>query len=86
MTEHWNGTSWTLVPSPSVTANNAQDTLSEVAALGSAHVWAVGRTLQGFVANNTLPLHWDGKAWQIDRMGSRGDAVSARHHPPDASR
>src|ERR1022692_3527156 len=38
--EHWNGTAWTLVPSPSVTAGNAQDTLSSVSAIGSSDVWA----------------------------------------------
>lgn len=78
VTEHWNGTSWTLLPSPSVTANNAQDTLSGVAALGSADVWAVGSTLQGFVANNTLALHWNGNDWQIvPSATSGGDFLNA---------
>lgn len=45
VTEQWNGTSWTQVPSPSVTANNTQDTLSAVVALGAGDVWAVGSTL-----------------------------------------
>jgi hypothetical protein len=45
VTEQWNGTSWTLVPSPSVTANGTQDTLSAVTALGAGDVWAVGSTL-----------------------------------------
>jgi hypothetical protein len=78
VTEHWNGTSWTLVPSPSVTANNAQDTLSGVAALSSTDVRAVGSTLQGFVTNNTLALHWDGNAWQIvPSATSGGDFLNA---------
>jgi hypothetical protein len=63
--EHWNGTAWTLVPSPSVTAGNAQDTLSSVSAIGSSDVWAVGAALQNFSVNQTLAEHWDGTAWQI---------------------
>ena len=64
VTEQWNGTSWTLVPSPSVTANGTQDTLSAVTALGSGDVWAVGSTLQNPVSS-TLAEHWNGTTWQI---------------------
>ena len=75
VTEHWDGTSWTLVPSPTVTANNAQDTLGGVAALGSKDVWAAGTTLEGFVTNNTLALHWNGTSWQIVPSADKGSDV-----------
>jgi hypothetical protein len=65
VTEHWDGTSWTLVSSPFPTANNAQNTLSGVAAFGSNDVWAVGTTLTNFSSDQTLALHWDGTAWSI---------------------
>ena len=44
VTEHWNGTAWSVVPSPSVTAGGVQDFLSSVSAIGSSDVWAVGST------------------------------------------
>lgn len=53
-----------MVPSPSVTANGAQDTLSAVTALGGGYVWAVGSTLQNPVSS-TLAEQWNGTAWQI---------------------
>jgi hypothetical protein len=65
VTEHWDGTAWTLVPSPTITASNAQDTLIGVTALGTGDVWAVGQTLSNFTTTSTLALHWDGTSWQI---------------------
>jgi hypothetical protein len=65
VTEHWDGTSWTLVNSPFPTANNAQNALAAVAAFGSKDVWAVGTTLTNFSSNQTLALHWDGTGWSI---------------------
>jgi hypothetical protein len=44
VTERWDGHRWTLISSPSVTDNNAQDVLAGVAALSSADVWAVGQS------------------------------------------
>ena len=60
--EHWNGTSWTVISSPSP---NASDTvLSGVAALTTSNVWAVGEYTSG---SNSLTLveHWDGHLWSI---------------------
>ena len=57
--EHWNGTSWTVVPSPNPNpqGNNG---LGAVAAVSSANVWAVGEQLQG-----PFTEHWDGTSWSI---------------------
>jgi len=50
----------------SVTANNTQDTLSAVVALGTGDVWAVGSTLPvPSEQAQTLAEHWNGTAWQI---------------------
>jgi len=56
---HWNGTSWTVVPSPNPNpqGNNG---LGAVAAVSSADVWAVGEQLQG-----PFTEHWDGTNWSI---------------------
>lgn len=62
--EHFDGTSWSVVPSPSVTAGGAQDFLASVSAIGSSDVWAVGFT-QDLGTSQTLAEHWDGTSWQI---------------------
>jgi hypothetical protein len=58
--EHWDGTAWTVVPSPDVAGQSNE--LNAVRAKSAADVWAVG---ESFVADThqTLILHWDGSAW-----------------------
>lgn len=58
LTEHWNGTAWSIVPSPSGTG--AEAGLNAVAA-GSGHdVWAVGNSGSG-----TLTERWNGSSWKV---------------------
>ena len=61
LTEHWNGTAWKVVPSPSpkgVTFLNA------VAARTVNDAWAVGLVIVGPGSNSrTLIEHWNGKSW-----------------------
>jgi hypothetical protein len=59
--EHWDGTSWSVIPSPNVPGVNNE--LYGVVALGPNDVWAVG--YQGVVEFETLIEHWDGSAWTI---------------------
>jgi hypothetical protein len=58
--EHYNGRSWTIVPSPDI--GRGDNYLSGIAALGPRNVWAVGRARVGsrFVP---LAVHWNGHAW-----------------------
>ena len=56
---HWNGTQWSIVPSPNLSADDA---LRAVSADTSNNVWAVGLT---FGAARTLVEHWDGTQWSI---------------------
>src|SRR5205814_7682090 len=53
LTEHWNGTSWSVVPSPGGPFNG-------VAAISANDVWAVG-TYSG----DPLTEHWNGSTWSI---------------------
>jgi hypothetical protein len=55
---HWNGSAWSAVSTPSVSATRAS--LTDVAALASNNVWAVGTTITG-----TLVEHWNGSAWSV---------------------
>jgi hypothetical protein len=50
LAEHWDGTSWHLVPAPAPGCGS----LSGVSVLRSGHAWAVG----------ALILHWNGSSWQ----------------------
>jgi hypothetical protein len=67
--EHWDGTSWTVVPSPNVGPNSEfqSNNLFGITAISSTDIWAFGSS---FLANGsgnqqTLLMHWDGNAWSI---------------------
>jgi hypothetical protein len=57
--EHWNGSSWSVVASP--TATVAGTNLREVSAVSANDVWAVGGPLNGAA----LVEHWDGTSWSV---------------------
>ena len=60
--EHWDGSSWTVVPGP----NGAKPftSLTGVTAAGPSDVWAVGSTYDPVrVVFRTFTAHWDGAAW-----------------------
>lgn len=59
--EHWNGTAWRAVRSPSLSSH---DGLVGVRAVARDDVWAVGST-QAHSEGDTLAEHWDGSAWTI---------------------
>src|SRR6266704_564465 len=60
--EHWDGSSWTVVPSPS--PGTAVSELSAVRAVSASDAWAVGDYSDGAGSNQTLILHWNGTAWK----------------------
>jgi hypothetical protein len=62
---HWDGTTWSLVHTPSPTG--LDDELWGVTAVSATDVWAVGRA-----EPNTLIVHWDGSKWSRVRGPSPG--------------
>ena|SRR5580658_291681 len=64
---HYNGTSWTKAPSPSVGSGASQ--LNGVVALAPNNVWAVGFSTPvappKSAATLTLIEHWDGASWTV---------------------
>jgi hypothetical protein len=58
--EHWDGYTWSIVPSPNGTRN--ENILTSVDAISANDVWAVGMTGDGGEFT-TLTMHWDGTAW-----------------------
>jgi len=67
LTEHWDGSAWTVVPSPDGPSGNGD--LEAVSAVATDDVWAVGHA--GLA---TLAMRWDGSAWEIVPTPSPGGA------------
>jgi hypothetical protein len=64
--EHWNGTAWTVIPSPNRGLGN--NSLAAVAIRSANDVWAVGYfdDLTGSIQiRRTLIEHWNGTAWSV---------------------
>jgi len=63
LAEHWNGTEWTIVPTPNV-PNAFDSALTGVACAAPTDCFAVGYS---HTTNVTVPLiqRWDGAAWSI---------------------
>jgi phosphoesterase family protein len=63
LVEHFDGTSWTVVPSPNPGA--LQNILYGVAAISDSDVWAVGAMQDANALWHTLAEHWNGSAWTV---------------------
>src|SRR5579872_3063390 len=61
--ERWNGTAWSVVPSPDIGATDNQ--LYGIAALAANDVWAVGYYVNSSNASLTLIEHWNGAQWSV---------------------
>jgi hypothetical protein len=57
---HFNGTSWSAVPTPAVNGG----VFNDVSAASSSDVWAVGYQGSGLHIN-TLIEHWNGTSWSV---------------------
>jgi hypothetical protein len=67
--EHWNGTSWSVVPNP------GRNYLDGVTALATTNVWAVAFNAAG----GDIIEHWDGTAWAtVASPTEYGDSISLR--------
>ncbi len=67
--EHWDGSSWTVVPSPESDSQN--HALSTVDGSGPDDVWAAGSV------GGVRPLleHWDGSSWSLADPGLSDDTA-----------
>jgi hypothetical protein len=61
LTEHWDGSTWTIVPTPVGVGS-----LYAISSAGPDDVWAVGLDRRVGTTAKPLALHWDGTAWSED--------------------
>ncbi len=78
LAEHWDGTKWSIIPTPNnATANN--NGLAGVTAIATSDVWAVGYSPNTYpVQGQTLIEHWNGKQWNI--VGSPSPAQTSNNY------
>ncbi|MHB8600177.1 MAG: beta propeller repeat protein [Ktedonobacteraceae bacterium] len=73
LTEHWNGTAWSVIPDVNPGGAGAVAELTGVAAVATNDVWAVGYI--EITANEmSYPIieHWNGAAWSLATIPSLG--------------
>jgi len=73
--EHWDGTSWTVVPSPN--KGPFPNALSDVDAVAPDDIWAVGTWFTKAFDDRTLTLHWNGTTWSRVASPNAGPASAA---------
>jgi hypothetical protein len=67
--EHWDGRTWSVVSSPSPGQLSG---LSDVKAVSSSDVWAVGAYFNFAGNQQTLVEHWNGRSWKVESSPSPG--------------
>lgn len=63
LTEHWNGSAWSVVPSPGEAGAVITELLG-VSGDSPTDVWAVGDFILPDQSGGPFLLHWDGAAWR----------------------
>lgn len=75
---HWNGSAWTLVPTPDPAASSqGHNDLYGISCVSRGNCWAVGEYGTGIRQHRTLAVHWDGSAWSQVSVPNPGGAPGA---------
>jgi hypothetical protein len=82
--EHWNGSAWSIVASPTP---GAYPSLSGVAGRSANDVYAVGTNLPSVNGGpeQAMILRWNGSSWSVDSSGAFGGSLSAAGTFPGAA-
>ena len=81
---HYNGSSWSAVPTPTV-PNATSDGLAAVNASSATDAWAVGifqQPFSGYHGGNSLYEHWNGSAWSLVSGPNAGSLVGVADLSP----
>lgn len=73
LTEHWDGSQWSIVASPA--SGSASYSLTAVTAVSSSNVWAVGQSQRG-QSSRTLTIHWNGSEWRVVASPDSGSRLN----------
>jgi len=76
--EHWDGTSWSILPSPNTSAAQING-LFGVACLSASDCFAVGLSVNASNIDQTLILRWNGNNWSIvtsPNIGANDNALN----------
>lgn len=83
LTEHWNGSAWSVVPS--LDTRFKDELLNAVIDLSPSNAWALGETKQsGYRSGTPLILRWNGASWQsvAPPSGTTGKLLAAAASSP----
>ena len=70
LVEHFDGSTWSIVPTPDIGDSETGAQLLAVDAMAPDDVWAVG----GYGNQFSLIMHWDGSEWSAGRAPQPGPA------------
>lgn len=77
LVERWDGTQWSIIPSPNRGSLTDNELLS-VEAVSPDEVWAVGYSIDDAGVGQTLTMRWNGAEWGIvssPNVGPEGNAL-----------
>lgn len=77
ITYHWDGSSWSHIPSPIEDLPNSS--LEDIAAAGPNDIWAVGNAADAGV----ILMHWDGSRWSLVQSPPNSGGSLAAAGPDD---
>ena len=72
LTEHWDGTSWNVIPSPSPGGTGQNTVIQDVTATPGGEVWATGGYLTAPTTAAAFALHWNGSSWAAVTLPGSG--------------
>jgi len=76
--EHWNGTTWSVVPSPNPGPSQGSTSLGSISAVTANNIWAAGSYHNqdtDLDQHRTLIMHWDGASWSIEPTPTPGKSA-----------
>jgi hypothetical protein len=81
LTEQWDGSQWSVVPSPNGTIGGFQvgTDLNGVACASASDCWAVGDTngAPGEGVNGSVIEYWNGSAWSVEHADITGESLNS---------